>query len=347
MIVILCLNPKHWTNMSQTISDNQISQSPFEVVVPSRGMRGWAIVPWTEDSEPKTPEQNILPHGQKRIRSQTKRFGNEVEYGHTAKRKTTPSLEDKQEKIQPARIRVGVRVRSKEHNQLEREIQRLKMQNDLLAVAESREIQILKADVKRLQGLKVEQNKKIDRLIAKTANSASSSSFHAALDESEIIKIKDKEIEQQNATIKDLQYSLRSALKLDTLLSNSQQEELLTANVNFAHEMKDIELRVLRTAEFLSNCLYPLDKLPFTIQIHPDLGDMIRKVIGSVNTLSSMPGLSLRALLFHIIRDQIMHSDMWTALHMEGYMLRAYQQAIQQCGMAQSISQGSATLLIF
>jgi hypothetical protein len=305
-------------------------------------MKGWAIVPWKEDSESSTPAQNILPPGKKRARSQTRRLlDNEMERWQTAKKKATgpsrPSSEDKQEQIQPMRIRVGGRLRSKEYNQLEREINRLKMQNNLLVVAESREIQRLKDEVKRLESLKAEQNKKIDRLIPSTVGLASSDTV---IDEPEIIRMKDKEIEQQNATIKDLQSSLSSALKSNTLLSAIRDEELPTAIANFAHEMKGIELGVLRTAELFSSCLYPLSKLTSPIQIHPDLGDMIRKAIRSVKVLSSMPGLALRALLFHVIRDQIIYSEVWTALHVEGYMLRGYQKAIQQSGESQFNSKG-------
>ncbi|OKL63610.1 hypothetical protein UA08_00509 [Talaromyces atroroseus] len=304
------------------MSPNVNSHSSFEVVVPYRRMKGWAIVPWTEGPEPGTPEQNILPHGQKRIRSQTKRFGSETEVGPTAKRKATPPLEDKREQIRPAKIRVGVRIRSKEYNQLEREVQRLKMQNALLAVAESQEIQSLKAEVKRLESHKVEQNKKIDWLISKSLDPASSSS-DTNLDEPEMIKMKDKEIEQQNITIRDLHSSLRSALNLDMLLSTSQDQELLTANVNFASEMEDIELRVLRAAEYISNCLYPLDKLTLSIQIHPDLGDMILKVTGSMKTLTSMPATSEfaekfhRATLLHMLKHDLEFKTCFLDSHVE------------------------------
>lgn len=234
-------------------------------------------------------------------------------------------------------------MRSKEYNELEREIKRLKMEIDLLAVAESREIRDLKADVKRLDDLRAKQNKQISALRASIYGGEPSDTI---TDETEIAKIKDKEIELRDATIKDLRASLSNALKFDALLSNIRDDELpTTVTTDLADEMKHIKLGIIRAAGLLSNCTYPLGKLTLDIKIHPDLGDMVRKSIGNVTTLASMPGLALRALLFHIIHDQILHSKMWTALHVEGHMLRAYQEAIQRCGEYQPASEGSSTIL--
>jgi hypothetical protein len=321
-----------------------------EAKFPSHRMKGWTILSWEEDSDSNTSVPSTLPLGQKRARSQPKRFVDEVEHWKTAKRKATtpppsrgPSLKDKQERVQPTKIRVGGRFRSKEHNQLEREIKRLKMEIDLLAVAESREIQDLKADVKRLDDLRAIQNKQISALRASTDGEEPLDSI---TDGTEVIKMKDEEIERQNATIKDLQASLSNALKFDALLSNIRDDELpTTVTADLADEMKYIKLGIIRTAELLSSCTYPLGKSTVDIKIHPDLGDMVRKSIGSTTTLGSMPGLAIRALLFHVIRDQIIHSKVWTALQVEGHMLRAYQEAIQRCGEYQSTSNESATIL--
>ncbi|KAE8322198.1 hypothetical protein BDV39DRAFT_218877 [Aspergillus sergii] len=321
--------------MPRDTSSKPHSRSSIEVVVPRRRMKGWTgwvEVPWEEDTKQEKPVEEALPPGKKRTRSQTKRLKAKAEQERVTKRKATvpsgvPAATDKQDQTQTTRIRVGGRLRTKEYNQLEREIKRLGMQNDLLAVAESREIQKLRAKVERLENLKVKQREKVELLASRLGDSASD----IMKDETEIIRMKDQEIEQQKITIRDLQSSLSSALKFNGLFSMVRDEGLpTTAVVDFNREMKWIELGVLRTAELLSSCLHPLDHVSHTIHIHPDLGDMISKAIGGIKVFTSMPGLALRGLLFHIIRDHIVYSEMWTALHLEGYMLRGYQKAIQQ-----------------
>ncbi|EED22412.1 hypothetical protein TSTA_096610 [Talaromyces stipitatus ATCC 10500] len=142
--------------------------------------------------------------------------------------------------------------------------------------------------------------------------------------------MKDQEIDHQNDKSRDLQSSLSNALKLNTLLFKIRDDELPMACCQLAHEVKCIELGVLRTADLFASHLFPLAELKSSIKIHPDLDDIVRKSIKRVNILSSMPGPALRAMIFHFIRDHILYSETWTAHHIEGYMLRAYQRTDQR-----------------
>lgn len=198
------------------LEDNKMIYSSTKLST-SRRMKGWVVVECDEELKSSTPAQNILPPGQKRARTQPQLFGNTIEQEKSKLSVQPRPSKHKNERTPFPKIRVGGRSRFKEYNQLEREIKRLKMQNNLLSVAESEEIRSLKSEVKRLENLKAEQNKKIDRLIAHTAGCTSSD---AIADESEIIQMKDREIDRQNDKIKDLRLSLINALRNLTRFSS-------------------------------------------------------------------------------------------------------------------------------
>lgn len=83
--------------------------------------------------------------------------------------------------------------------QSNREIRRLKIENDLCALAESQENRQLKAEIKRLEDLKAELNKTIDRLMSDTAPRAPTRN---GSDGGNILRNKEIVVERQSGTIK-------------------------------------------------------------------------------------------------------------------------------------------------
>ncbi|KAL4944076.1 hypothetical protein BDV06DRAFT_188259 [Aspergillus oleicola] len=296
----------------------------LEVAVPSRprSMKGWVMVSGEAKTVPALPvalvsERNILS-GQRRSRLQTE----QLDYCEPGaypgfKRKASSGAGASTIEKQHRRIQKGVRPQRNEHDQLRREITRLKLRNNLTATSESQEIRRLQAEVKRLARVKTEQTKIIDRLRS------------GALPFIERSNEDEDETETKRDIIHDLKSDLSRALEFKSLLTRFQDVDLPSAAASIERVMKDIELGVIRSAELLYSCSYPVAKMPSSVAKHSELGHLIKRSIKNTQTLHSAPDLAFRALLFCIIQDSILHSDMWTALHTEGLMLRGYQSAIR------------------
>ncbi|KAL4928280.1 uncharacterized protein BDV17DRAFT_99852 [Aspergillus undulatus] len=324
--------PHHSFRFNVTMPDDNL-----QVAIPSRSrsMKGWVMlsgdeIPQVEERGGVLCERNILPSGTKRSRAESNRSAShEASTGSSVQQKvaSTSSPSRPSTTGKPRRkIHVGVRARSKEYHRLEREITRLKTQNDLLATAESDKIKELQDEVERLKNFRTKQNKVIERQVSSARQPPPSDTENG---EDKLLQSKEYEIERQKKRILELESSLDKALGFEFRLSRFQDVDMPTTTANFERKMKDIELGIIRAAELLHSCLYPLDKMPFPITIHPELGDLIKRSIKDEETFHFAPNLAFRALLFCIVRDSILHSDMWTALHMEGHILRGYQNAIQ------------------
>ncbi|KAL2808862.1 hypothetical protein BJX63DRAFT_16423 [Aspergillus granulosus] len=320
--------------MPKNTSKDAKRQPTPEVVVSTRSMRGWVMLPPGETANPQQPrDSRILPHhilppGQTRARLRPDIYS---DANNTAKRRITiPSARSSQDRrrSQAQPTGVGERTGLGNDNQVQwkREIMRLKIENDLRALAESQENQRLKAEVRRLESLKAELNKTIDRLMSDPARREPT---RTTADNNDILHKKENIIERQICTIKELESSLSKAFEYDTLRSKARDINLPTAAAGIEDVMKPVELGVIRTAALLSSCLYPPHRMPRPHQMDAELRKIFESAVKDTNFFQSTPDLAFRAILFRIIRDQILHSDIWTALHAEGFMLRAYQKAIQ------------------
>ncbi|KAL4999864.1 hypothetical protein BDV10DRAFT_163954 [Aspergillus recurvatus] len=328
--------------MAQSSPGDVNDRAPLEVVVPTRRRRmvGWAMLQPGETPKPSQPrdsnitQEHILPSDRKRRRPAAE----EPEPQHKGHSNAKPkgimpskrSSQGSQAPKQPPILWEGTKFGTDNPIELKREITRLKMENDLRALAESREIQRLKAEVKRLGSLKTELNRTIDRLMSDPSRSAAAIP-ESATSNDDILREKDRLIELQVCSIKDLESSLSEAYEHDALRSRIRSTDLPTSAASIEDAMTSIKRGVIRTADLLSSCLHPPHRLHLVLQIDAaaDLRNLFDSTVKDSRILEATPDIALRAMLFRIVRDQILYSDVWTAFHTEGFMLRAYQMAIQ------------------
>ncbi|KAL2832669.1 hypothetical protein BJY01DRAFT_100171 [Aspergillus pseudoustus] len=327
--------------MSVDTLDDAARRAPLEVVVPTHGRRswpGWVMLTDGETNEPKRgvgdsrilPDQ-ILPTDQKRTRRRNDKFGFNYETSSTAGgNDIVPSARSSQE-LRPHVLPRGRRQRTRSDTQSEveikRKVRRLKIENDLRALAESHENQQLKAEVKRLQSLKAELNRMVDRL---TSDAAPLDPARISNVNEDLLRRKEDIIERQTCMIRDLESSLSKTFEHETLRFKSQDEDLHVSAAGVENFMNSLRLGIIRTADLLSTCLYPPHPMLRALQGNPELRGRFESIVKDNKVLQSTPEAALRAVLFCIIRDHIMFSEAWTMLHAEGYMLRAYQRALQQ-----------------
>ncbi|KAL4962171.1 uncharacterized protein BDV14DRAFT_210696 [Aspergillus stella-maris] len=304
--------------MSNASSRDVERRAPVEVVIPtphrSRSMLGWAMLQPGEVVEPSQfrkagiLQEHILPDDAKRNRTSAFPVSS-----------TQPSQEPTEDAESGADDQAS----------LKRQITRLRIEIDLRAVAEAQEVQRLKTEVKRLDNLRAELNKTIDRLISNAVR-VSPTQMKSTAEEDSLLRRKEKVIEAQISTIKGLESSLSRAYEHDALRSKIRDIDLPTNSVVIADAFNAIMIGVIRVADLLSSCLHPPRKIARAIQANTNLKGWIENTVGNNNTLQLNPDLVLRAMLFRLIRDQILCSEIWTAVHTEGLMLRAYQRAVQQ-----------------
>ena len=319
--------------------------APLEVVVPTRRRRmiGWAMLQPGEKVEPSQrfdsniTQEHILPPDQKRRRPAVQESEPQHKGHSNAKTKgNMPSKRSSQGSRAPqqSRILLGeTKPGADDSIELKREITRLKIENDLRALAESREIQRLQAEVKRLGRLKTELNRAIDRLLSDPTRSAAATPESATSNDA-ILREKERLIERQICSINDLESSLSEAYEHEFLRSRIRNTDLPTSTASIEDAMILIKRGVIRTADLLSSCLHPPDLLHLVLQMNAatDLRNLFNSTVKDSSILEKTPDLALRAMLFRIVRDQILNSEIWTAFHTEGFMLRAYQRTIQQTG---------------
>ncbi|KAL4815501.1 hypothetical protein BDW67DRAFT_164119 [Aspergillus spinulosporus] len=327
--------------MAQSMPGDVDEQAPLEVVVPTRRRRmiGWAMLQPGETSGPSHPldssitQDHILPPDQKRRRPTAKEPETQHKANSDAKPKGfMPSKRPSQGSRAPKQSRIaweGAKSGTDNPVELKREITRLKIENDLRALAESQEIQRLKAEVKRLERLKTELNRTIDRLISDPARSATAVP-ESATDNDALLREKERLIERQVCSIKDLESSLNEAYEHEVLRSRIRSTDLPTSAASIEDAMASIKRGVIRTADLLSSCLHPPHLLHLVLQMNAaaDLRSLFNSTVKDTSILEETPDIALRAMLFRIVRDQILQSKVWTAFHTEGFMLRAYQRTI-------------------
>ncbi|KAL4882516.1 hypothetical protein BJY04DRAFT_41847 [Aspergillus karnatakaensis] len=291
-----------------------------EVVIPTRGYKGWAILS-SDETEPLRPsrhigtaailESHIFPPNKKRARIAPER----LDSPSTMQRDRVQPLKEHPSDIQTPASVSAIDPR--------REVARLRLENDLHALVESQEIQALQAEVKRLTDLKSELNRTIHQLI----------SDHGGGDRTAAVSHDDsreREIEEHVSTIKHLESSLGMAFEHDALRSKVKTMDHLSGLADIGKAMTSIKLAVIRVADLLSDCLHPPRETLGALRKHPNLRALVKDTVKENSILHALPDLTFRALLFHIMCHNIFLSDIWTGLHGEGFMLRAYHTVIQQ-----------------
>lgn len=295
-----------------------LSGARVEVVVPARtrGMKGWATLAPGETSEPwqswgvyDIKEQNILPGKRNRPLGDSARRGPERE----------------QESKRRALEKNGA---SKQENEtdMRREIGRLRIENDLYALAESQQTRRLQAEVKRLESVNAELNRTVNRLMSSTVKLTSG---EPEPDKENLLRNKDAVIHDRIGEIRELERTLSRHLEQEALRLKARDIDLPTTASSIGDSMEAIKLGIVSTADLLSGSVHPPNSIPRRSAVGPKLRDLLRITGNDNKALRIMPELAFRAVLFRIVCDQIVCSEMWGALHTEGFMLRAYQRAIQ------------------
>ncbi|KAL6229954.1 hypothetical protein BDW75DRAFT_223912 [Aspergillus navahoensis] len=328
--------------MAQSIAGDVNERAPPEAVVPTRKRRmvGWAMLQPGEISKPSQPrdsnikQEHILPPGQTRRRPAAEEPEPQHKGHSNAKPKgIMPSERSSQGSRAPKQPRIlweGTKFGTDNPVELKREIMRLKIENDLRALTESQEIQQLKAEVKRLGNLKTELNRTIDRLMFNPSRLAAAIP-ESATSNDDILCEKERLIELQVCSIKDLESSLSEAYEHEALRLRIRSTDLPASAASIEDVMTSIKRGIICTADLLSSCLHPPHRLHHMLQIDAaaDLRNLFDSTVKDSSILEETPDIALRAMLFRIVRDQILYSGIWTAFHTEGFMLRAYQRAIQ------------------
>ncbi|KAL5341916.1 hypothetical protein BJX70DRAFT_10371 [Aspergillus crustosus] len=314
-----------------------------KVVISTRRKLGWWELSPDEPSGPTQDvgrsdilQSHILPPDRKR--QLPDRIQPESASGDnpTGKRMATALNSKQQGKKQPGRgqLNSGAALSETEvgKSQCSREVLRLRLENDLRALSESQQIQTLQVEVERLNNLNDELNRTVHRFVS---DAEAPEPTVAASGQDNILKDKGQEIETHVSTIKHLESTLSSVYEHDILRSRMQKKDLYPSVVNIEEAMTSTKLGIIRVADLLANCLQPPRQTLSALRNHPELRDLVKGTIREHNVLHSSPDLALRALLFRLLYDNILHSDIWTGLHVEGFMLRAYHKIIQQTAGAE------------
>ncbi|KAL2869533.1 uncharacterized protein BJX67DRAFT_379084 [Aspergillus lucknowensis] len=329
--------------MAQATTGKVNERATIEVVVPARKRRmiGWATLQPGETREPtqrrdaSITQDHILPPGQKRCVPAAK--GSEPQrqrYSHEMTKDTIPSKLSSRGLSAPKQSRIssfgGTKFDTDNPVELKRKITRLEIENNLWALAQSQEIQQLKAEVRRLENLEAESNRTIARLTSDPFRSGAAKSESAASSD-DMLRQKEKLIEFQARSIKELKSRLSEAYQHDALRSRFNID-LPENTVSMENVMTSIKRDIICAAGLLSSCLHPPHRLRLLVQRDAtgDLRNLLDSTVKDSSILEATPDIALRAILFRMVRDQILYSDIWTAFHMEGFMLRAYQRAILQ-----------------
>ncbi|OJJ04016.1 hypothetical protein ASPVEDRAFT_136404 [Aspergillus versicolor CBS 583.65] len=285
-----------------------------EVVVPARtrGMKGWAMLAPGETSEPRqswglydVKEQNILPGRRRGPPEDSARRGPEGE-----------------QKPKRRALEKNRSFKQETETEMRREIARLRIENDLYALAESEQTRRLRAEVEHLESVKVDLK---NRLLSSAAETTPAS----AETEESLLRSKDREIRDQVSFIRDLERTLSRYFEQERLRLEAGDIDLPTNVSSIGDAMEAIKRGIVSAADLLSSSVHPPDKTPRRSAVDPKLRDLL-KITGHNNrALRLMPELAFRAILFRIVCDQILCSEIWGALHTEGFLLRAYQRAIQ------------------
>lgn len=135
----------------------------------------------------------------------------------------------------------------------------------------------------------------------------------------------------QDKEIRRLKSNLNESLRLNELLSPRSNKiyaiDLATSTRNL---MRQIESSTILAADMLCQALShnPLEQSP-----QQETKAFVLDSIGDGNLLQSHSSAAFRAMIFKYIRDRIFYStDMWSSLHLESLMLRAYQTTLQNAG---------------
>lgn len=289
-----------------------------EVVVPAptRGMMGWAMLGPGETLTPHKSwggsaieQRNILSTSRKRPERDSANRGPERE--QESKRRAS-------EKNSSSRQHIEADMR--------REITRLRIQNDLYALAESEETRRLQAEVKRLENVKADLNKTVNRLMSSAAQLTSG---EPGTDKDSLLRNKEAVIQEQINVIKDLERTLSRCFEQEAIRSKVRDIDLTTSATSIGDAMTAIKLGIVSTADLFSSCIHPPNKIPRRSVVGSNIRDLLQITGNDNKALRLMPDLAFRAILFRIVCGHILCSEMWAVFHTGGFMLRAYQRAIQ------------------
>lgn len=219
-----------------------------------------------------------------------------------------------------------------------KEIQLLKREIDLLGLHHNRKTSTLEQDRRYLQEENFALCRKLDwyktQHEAKASGSCTSDEVEALSAELERRNIEIEEKIKQNSS---LEQQLNTAEGLSAVLRDSQDEK--NVSVIFSEDLAQLETAMSQAALLLVQCLSDkqLSNVQKAPRKSPELYAMIRSSLGKMSILASHPKLAFSALLFRFIRDRVFYSDCWTALQLEGHMLRGYQAVIQRISKSRAI----------
>ncbi|CRG87919.1 hypothetical protein PISL3812_04941 [Talaromyces islandicus] len=212
-----------------------------------------------------------------------------------------------------------------------KKIQLLKREIDLLGLHHDRKTSTLKQDIEYLKEENFALCRKLDwcrtQHEAKAGGSYTSDEVEALNAELERRNVEIEEKIKQNSS---LEQQLNTAEGLSAVLRDLQDEN--NVSVIFSEDLVQLETAMNQAALLLVQCfsdeqLSNVQKAPRKNQA---LNSMIKSSLGKMSILASRPRIAFSALLFCFTRERVFYSDCWTALQLEGYMLRGYQEVIQR-----------------
>ena len=219
-----------------------------------------------------------------------------------------------------------------------KEIQLLKREIDLLGLHHNRITSTLEQDIRYLQEENFALCRKLDwyktQHEARLTESCTSDEVEGLSAE---LERRNREIEEKIKQNSSLEEQLNTAEGLSAVLRDSQDENKVS--VIFSEDLAQLETVMNQAALLLVQCISDeqLSTVREAPRKSPELDAMIRSSLGKISILASHPKLAFSALLFGFTRERVFYSGCWTALQLEGYMLRGYQAVIQRISKSRAI----------
>jgi DNA repair exonuclease SbcCD ATPase subunit len=218
------------------------------------------------------------------------------------------------------------------------EIQLLKREIEFLGIHHNRRTSSLEQDIKYLQEENFALCRKLDWYQTQhQANISGSCTSDEVKELSAELERRNTEIEEKIRQVSSLEEQLNTAEGLSAVLKDSQSANNVSAI--FSKELAQLESTMSQAALLLAQCIS--DKQVSNIRKSPrrcpELDAIIRSSLGKMNILASHPKIAFSALLFGFTRERVFYSSCWTALQLEGYMLRGYQAVIQRISKSREI----------
>ncbi|KAJ5263551.1 hypothetical protein N7478_011156 [Penicillium angulare] len=213
----------------------------------------------------------------------------------------------------------------------EKEIQSLKREVGLLGLHDEKRASAFRQDIRYLQEENFALCRKLDWYKTQYEAIASGSCALDGLEELRVeVEKRDVEIDEKVKQISSLEDQLNTAEGLSAILRDSQDQN--NASVNFSEDLAQLEAAMGQAALLLVQCLSDkkLSIVRKSPSRTPELSAIIRQSLGKFMVITSYPRPAFSALLFSFTRERVFYSGCWTALHLEGHMLRGYQAVIQR-----------------